>query len=130
MELIAKTIQVAAEPPRVIEAVTTTAGLRSWWTDCDVGRASGEEAVFRFDERRAVFRIDRIDRLGIEMTCVRQEGQPDWQDTHLSIRAIGQEGGTRVDLLHDGYPEKNASYDKCVGGWDHYLKSLRAYCET
>jgi hypothetical protein len=34
------------------------------------------------------------------------------------------------DLLHDGYPAKNACYDKCVGGWNQYLKSLRAYCET
>jgi uncharacterized protein YndB with AHSA1/START domain len=129
LDFIAKHIQIQAEVSKVLDAVTTTGGLRAWWTDCDVGRA-GEEATFRFGGRQVVFRVDRIDAKGIELTCVQQTGQPDWQDTHLSIRAIAEGGGTRVDLLHDGFRERNDFYARCVDGWDHYVRSLRAYCET
>jgi methyltransferase (TIGR00027 family) len=130
MELIAHHVHVSVAPGKVVEAVTTAAGFRGWWTDCDMGRV-GEEAVFRFDPpREVVFLIDRIDTRGIEMTCIRNTNQEDWQGTHLSLRAVAQGEGTYVDLLHDGYPAKNAFYEKCVAGWAHYLGSLRAYCET
>ena len=131
MNLIANTIRIAAEQSRVLEAITTTAGHRGWWTsDCQVGARAGDEAVFRFDAIEVVFRIDRVDGRGIEMTCVGERNQPDWLGTHLAIRAVADGAGTYLDLLHDGYGAKSACYDRCTGGWDHYLKSLRAYCET
>jgi methyltransferase (TIGR00027 family) len=131
MEFIAHHVHIAARPEAVVEAITTEAGLRGWWTDCEVGRAPGEEAVFRFDPpRQVVFRIDRIDARGIEMTCVRNTSQPDWQGTHLALRVVADGAGSYVDLLHDGYPARNVFYEVCVGGWAHHLKSLRLYCET
>jgi hypothetical protein len=74
--------------------------------------------------------IDRIDRHGIEMTCVDHRNYPEWLDTHLSFRVIPDGEGAYVDLLHDGYRDKNGCYAQCIEGWTHYLKSLRAYCET
>ena len=131
MNLIANTIRIAAEQSKVLEAITTTAGHRGWWSqDCEVGAGAGEEAVFRFDAIEVVFRIDRVDGRGLEMTCVGERNQPDWLGTHLSIRAIEDGAGTYVDLVHDGYPGKGGCYDLCTGGWAHYLKSLRSYCET
>ena len=131
MELIATNVRIAAAPEKVIEAITTTAGHRGWWArDCEVGRAAGEEAVFRFDANEVAFRIDRVDRRGIEMTCVREKGQAGWQGTHLTIRAVADGVGTYVDLLHDGWAAKTSFYGICTGGWEHYAKSLRAYCET
>jgi methyltransferase (TIGR00027 family) len=131
VELIAQDIHIDASPESVLEAITTTAGFRGWWTDCDVGRAAGEEAVFRFDPpREVVFRIDRMDGRGIELTCIRNVNQADWQGTRLSLRAVAEGDGTYVHLLHDGYPSRNAFYERCKDGWAHYLHSLRAYCET
>jgi NAD(P)-dependent dehydrogenase (short-subunit alcohol dehydrogenase family) len=65
-----------------------------------------------------------------EATELTSENQEEWQDTHPSIRAIADGAGTYVDLLHEGYQAKSAFYERCVAAWDHYLKSLRAYCET
>lgn len=61
---------------------------------------------------------------------MRNENFPDWQGTHMSLRAVEDGAGTYVDLLHDGYPAKNGVYDTCAERWGRYLKSLSAYCET
>ena len=61
------------------------------------------------------------------MTCVRNKGFPDWQGTHLSVRAIEDGAGTYVDILHDGYPARNVVYETCAAHWDGYARSLSAY---
>jgi hypothetical protein len=130
MELIAARVRIAADPTKVLQAVTTSAGVCGWWTEGEIGTAVGDEALLRFDSGEVVFVIDRLDSRGIELTCLRAEGQRDWQGTHLAIRAIEDGNGTYVDLVHDGYPQRNAFYEQCVAAWSHYLHSLRVFCET
>lgn len=78
MELIATNIRIPVRHDKVLKAITTTAGHRGWWAEnCDIGRAVGEEAVYRFDSVEVACRIDRIDDRGIELTCVRNENFPD-----------------------------------------------------
>jgi hypothetical protein len=116
---------------KVIEAITTTAGYRQWWTDdCAIGHKAGDGALFRFAGIEVAFRIDRVDARGIEMTCVRNRNYPGWQNPHLAIRALADAAGTYVDLVHDGYLSRQGCYDECVSGWDYDIKSLRTYCET
>jgi hypothetical protein len=123
--------RIRAPHRTVLQAITTTAGHRGWWADdCDVGSSAGAEAVYRFGALEVVFRIDLTDSRGIEMTCVRTPNFPDWQGTRLTIRAIEDGAGTYVDILHDGYPTKNAVYETCASQWSHYAKSLLAFCET
>jgi uncharacterized protein YndB with AHSA1/START domain len=131
MELINRSVRISAPHKQVLAAITTTAGFRAWWApDCDVGRAAGEPAVFRFRDIEVVFRIDRLDARGLEMTCVRAASFADWQGTHLAIRAVEDGAGTYVDLLHDGFPAKNPMYDASAAGWEQYANSLRTHCET
>jgi hypothetical protein len=33
-------------------------------------------------------------------------------------------------LHHAGWREKSPVYDMCVGGWKHFMASLKAYVET
>src|SRR5262245_11879009 len=131
MELIAANTRVDAKPSGVLAALTTTDGFRRWWTDdAEVGRDIGAPAIFRFGTSEVTFLIDRIDRQGIEMTCVAHKNYAEWLDTHLTFRVIPDGDGAYVDVLHDGYRDKNGCYAQCVEGWTHSLKSLRAYCET
>jgi hypothetical protein len=115
----------------VLTALTTTDGVRRWWTDdADVGRAIGARAIFRFGTTEVTFLIDRIDRQGMEMTCVAHRNYPEWVDTHLAFRVIPDGVGTYVDVLHDGYRDKDGCYSECGERWTHRLESLRAYCEA
>ena len=94
MELISRSVRIPVNQKRVLDAITTTEGFRAWWVrDCEVGRAAGEEAVFRMADIEVMFRIDRLDARGIEMTCLRSTNFPDWEGSHLTIRAI--EDGSR-----------------------------------
>ena len=130
-EFIATQVRIESAPHKALEAVTTTAGHKAWWTpDCEVGRKVGDEAAFRFDSREVVFRIDRLDAHGIELTCVRTRGQSEWQGTRLTLRVVGDGAHSYVDLLHEGFASKTPFFEKCAGGWKYYLESLRAYCET
>lgn len=134
MYSIENQIQIAATPARALVALTTSDGLRGWWTantDCDVAR---REATFRFerqaDTMAATFRIDRADERGVAMTCIREQNNADWLGTKLEFGLAAVDGGTRVALVHSGYRAKNEVYDSCTKGWAYFLASLKSYLET
>jgi uncharacterized protein YndB with AHSA1/START domain len=135
-EIIATQLEIAAAPAIVARALATTEGHRAWWVStAQVGAAPGERASVRFDRKdgsqtAATFRIDRQDEHGIEWTCVAHEGMPDWNGTRLAIRIAESGGGTHVELLHAGFPERNKVYEMCIGGWQYFMQSLKAYAET
>jgi hypothetical protein len=71
MGLIAAHTRINAKPAAVLTALTTTDGVRYWWTDdADVGCDIGAPAIFRFGTIEVTLLIDCFDRHGIEMTCV------------------------------------------------------------
>lgn len=135
-EIIATQLEIAAAPAVVAKALTTTEGHRAWWVPtAQVGARPGEHASFRFNNKdgsymAVTFRIDRQDEHGIEWTCVADEHNPDWNGTRLAIRIAGSGGGTHVELLHSGFRDKTKVYEMCVGGWQYFMQSLKAYAET
>ena len=100
MYSIENQIQIAATPARALVALTTSDGLRGWWTastDCDVAR---REATFRFERQAgtmaATFRIDRADERGVAMTCIGEQNNAEWLGTKLEFGLATVDGGTRV----------------------------------
>jgi uncharacterized protein YndB with AHSA1/START domain len=132
MHEIKNSIEITASPARVLEALTTKAGILGWWTvDADVG---DREAAFRFDKpnrpMEVNFAIERKVVSGVAMVCTRETNNADWLGTHLTFGLTETPKGTRVDLLHAGYRAKNESYEMCTKGWAFYLGSLKSYLET
>lgn len=132
MFTIETTIEIARPLASVRTAVTTEAGYRAWWaedTDFD-----GKRATFRFPQRTEVrsvtFRVERSDAQGIVMTCVAHENNPDWLGTTLAIELVELPSGTRVRLVHSGYPAKNEVYERCGEAWPYFLSSLRSFMLT
>jgi uncharacterized protein YndB with AHSA1/START domain len=132
MFTIDRTIDIAAPLARVRTAITTESGYRGWWaqdTDFD-----GKQATFRFsqpsDARSVTFQIGRCDASGIVMTCIAHENNPDWLRTTLAIELGETPTGTRVHLVHSGYPAKNEVYERCSEAWPYFLRSLASYTTT
>lgn len=139
MESITTSIDIAASPEKIYQAITTTEGERAWWTtDCEVGKKVGDQATFRFDpmggkqgttEMR--FNIDRLDRDAlVRLTCTGNENNPDWQDTEITFVLAPHDKGTRLGFAHTGFRAKTPNYEACVGGWTHFIQSLKSYAET
>jgi len=129
MFTIDTSIDITAPLARVRNAVTTEAGLRAWFAqDADF---DGKVATFRFAQptvtRTVTLRVDRCDASGIAMTCVAHENNPDWKGTTLAIDLSETPNGTRVRLVHAGYPAKNEVYERCSDAWSYFLRSLASY---
>lgn len=132
MFTIDSTIEIAAPLATVRTAITTEAGYRAWWAqDADF---DGKQGTFRFatptETRSVTLRIDRSDARRIVMTCVAQENNPDWVGTTLTIELGETPTGTRVHLVHAGYPAKNEVYERCSEAWPYFLRSLATYLTT
>jgi uncharacterized protein YndB with AHSA1/START domain len=132
MFTIDRMIDIAAPLSRVRTAVTTEAGYRAWWAqDADF---DGKRATFRFaqpnETRTVTFRVDRCDENSIAMTCIAQENNPDWLGTTLALELRETPAGTRVHLVHSGYPAKNEVYERCCEAWAYFLRSLARYMIT
>jgi uncharacterized protein YndB with AHSA1/START domain len=134
MHTIENTLRIAATPARVLEALTTKEGIRGWWTtdvDCDSDK---REATFRFEKQVGVmavtFRLDAADAKRVAMTCIRETNNTDWLGTQLVFELAADDDGTRLHLVHSGYPAKNEVYEMCTKGWGFFLGSLQSYLET
>jgi uncharacterized protein YndB with AHSA1/START domain len=140
MESIQNEVRIAAPAAQVYRALSTTEGHRAWWTsDCELGSRLGERAVFRFDRPQGsppglmevTFRIDALEAgRRVALTCVANQNNPEWQDTALTFRLEEQDGTTRVALDHAGFRARTPLYEMCVGGWAHFMGSLKSYVET
>ena len=113
-------------------AITTEAGYRAWFAqDSDF---DGRQATFRFSQpsetRSVTLRVERCDASGIVMTCTAHENNADWVGTTLAIELSETETGTRVRLVHSGYPAKNEVYERCSEAWPRFMQSLASYMVT
>jgi uncharacterized protein YndB with AHSA1/START domain len=128
MHTIENTIEIAAPSHRIVEALTTQAGYRGWFTE--TATFDGTHATFTFARpeitRVVMFRVDHSDARGVAMTCTSEQNNPEWRGTKLAITVEG----SRVRLVHSGYPEKDECYERCVQGWAYFLPSLKSYVET
>ena len=132
MPTIDTTLDIAVPLARVRTAITTEAGYRAWFAqDADF---DGRQATFRFSQpsetRSVTLQVERCDEEAIVMTCIAQENNADWLGTTLAIELAATATGTRVHLLHSGYPAKNEVYERCSEAWPHFLRSLASYMMT
>ncbi len=132
MFTIDRTIDIAAPLASIRAAITSEAGFQAWWAeDSDF---DGKRATFRFsrpsETRSVTFRVDRCDPSRIVMTCIAQEHNADWLGTTLAIELDETPTGTRVHLVHSGYPAMNEVYERCSEAWPYFLQSLASYTMT
>ena len=133
-------LTIAASPAAVYDALSTIAGLRSWWTqDCAGATGVGDTVHFRFGACYKDMRVEQSEpcklvrwhctRAHVEAESVTKHDE--WLGTepmfHLSD--AGQ-GNTRVDFAHVGLVSSLECYGICLNGWLHFLGSLQQYLET
>jgi uncharacterized protein YndB with AHSA1/START domain len=121
---------IDAAPARVFEAVSTPAGLESWWT----GRSSGEpgtDAEYtlwfspEYDWRGRVSRHAPDSEFELEIT----RADSDWTGTRVGFVLLPRDGGTSVRFHHTGWAEPNEHFRISSYCWAMYLRLLKRYVE-
>ena len=122
---------IKAPVRRVFEAVSTPAGLDSWWT-LNSSKGSDEGAEYNlgfgpgYDWLAKVTRQVPDSEFEIEFT----QADSDWQGTRLGFQLEERDGATEVRFHHTGWPEQNEHYRISCYCWAMYLRILKRYLEN
>ncbi|HEY6985887.1 MAG TPA: SRPBCC domain-containing protein [Rhodanobacteraceae bacterium] len=135
-----RTLVINADPAAVYAAISTTDGLRGWWTpDCSTDTHVGGIARFHFGDTHKDMRIERLDaNREVHWLCTRAfiaidtlARKDEWVGTEIVFRLTPTvDGKTRVDFEHIGLEPALECYDRCNSGWNYFLASLQQFVET
>lgn len=118
-------VGITAEPARVVAALTTVDGIRSWWSSDATGAATkGGEFTFRGGAMRV------IDAASETVRWQYFGPAQDWVGTEVTFRLKQAEDQTFVFFTHSGWREPVEFMHHCSTKWATYLLSLKALLET
>ena len=123
----------------VVRALSTTEGLRGWWTR--TADAGGEGAVtsVRFGTTAKRFRVERLTpNRSVRWHCIEAHldapglrRADEWVGTSPIFRFAERGAGqTTLYFEHLGLTPDLDCHALCTAGWDQFLGSLKRYVET
>ena len=126
-------ITVRAPADKVVAALTTQDGLKSWWTvDTEAEGKPGGAARFSFYNRAVTFemKFDKIDGSHVALSC--HDGPPGWAGTALAFDLSRDEmqGGTLVQFRHSAFKDMGGEYAMINTTWGRLMGTLKDYAET
>jgi uncharacterized protein YndB with AHSA1/START domain len=131
MAKLSHKVHVNAARDRTFDALSTTEGLKGWYTPNIEGEvAEAHEAIFHFTGRRP-FRwriVDITPDSGARWECV--EGPGNAAGTSVTFRLSDAGDGTTVELDHEGWREGDDAFVACNTLWGALMHHLREYAET
>ncbi len=121
-------ISIKAYPDQVFEALTTTDGVRGWWTrDAQLGKQTGE---FGFQNRSVVTKIKVVKlvqdkHVGWQVTA--SNAPAGWNNSVITFDLSGE---THIKFAHRRLGDDGEDFTRVSDGWKFYLESLKKYLET
>lgn len=124
-------IQIAAPPEKVFEALTTQAGLQSWWTSDTVTEPRpGGSAQFGFHNRSVIFRM-HIQELTpskkVVWECLGDDEA--WKGTRLTWDLSADDGATVLHFAHANWRSGEGYFAVCNSTWGELMYRLKNYVE-
>lgn len=124
-------VDIDADKHAIASALTTEAGIRSWWTtDADV---SESELSLGFPDAPARFamRVDSVSDAAIHWSSV-GDFPPHWVGTTVSWQLNDHPSGAGTQLLftHGGFAAPDAMLGHTSYTWAQLMGHLKAYAET
>ena len=116
---------------QVFQAVSTPAGLDSWWTkhsrgeptkDTEYELSFGPQYVWRATVSRCA--LDR--EFELHLTTADE----DWHNTRVTFLLEERDGVVQVQFHHAGWPTENEHYRISCYCWAMYLRLLKRYVES
>ncbi len=135
---ITHNLQINASADTIYDAVSTEKGISGWWSkDCTVGETANSDSLLKFNKQGTIvemgFRtIELVPNKKVVWECT-ENGNPAWIGTQIVTEIKEQNGNEHVIFSHANFDEKWAGQDPfemTKGGWEHFVASLKSYCET
>ncbi len=124
-------VGIKASPSAVYAALTSNAGLASWWTNDVTGAGDvGSVIEFRFDGGGPDFEV--IELIPNELVRWRHSGNmpEDWMETEVLYQLQVKDGQTFVRFTHSNWQEASNFLGHCSTKWAVFLLSLKDVLET
>lgn len=123
-------LRIKALPEKVYSALTTSEGLKGWWTvNTNTEEKIGGIAEFIFGERyhnkMEIIKLKRNRR--VEWKCF--QGDKEWINTTFEFDIEGKEEDTILRFSHSNWKEETDFFASCNYQWGYYMRSLANYCE-
>lgn len=121
---------VDAPPDAILQAVTTSEGIRSFWTSrADVPAEVGETLKLEFQQAPLPF--DLCLEQADEHTVVwrAQTFPPHWVGTTIRWDVDAREDGSTVAFRHDGFVDDDEA-GRVAYTWGTIMARLKEYAET
>jgi len=122
---------INAPVKRVFDAISTPAGLDSWWTLRSTGepREGSEYQLYfgaGYEWRATATTVQSPHRFGLTMTAA----DDDWQNSKLAFELAENDRVTTVKFQHTGWPATNEHFSISSFCWAMYLRLLKRFVEA
>ena len=131
MKNIILSIPTRSTTDRLIQAVTTHAGLAAWFTpDVQAQPEIGSIGKVSFGPGFAFgFRVELIDQAGL-VEWILTDGPEEWKGTRLIFEAKADGGTIHFTFTHGGLPEGYPMESFLTYCWANHVRSLKLFLET
>jgi len=122
---------IKASPEKVYKALTSTEGLKGWWTlEAKTDEQVGGVAEFIFGEYyyNKMKIVELVQNKKVEWECIK--GDKEWIGTNFVFSLDEKDGDTILRFTHSNWKEETDFFASCNYNWGYYLRSLKLYCET
>lgn len=122
---------IKALPEKVYTAITTTEGLKGWWTsEAKAEEFVGGIAKFSFgDQYHNKMKVTYLEpNKKIEWECL--EGDKQWVGTTIIFNIEKKGDDTILRFTHGNWKAETDFFASCNYHWGYYMSSLAKYCET
>lgn len=126
-------VRLSAPPSAAYAALTTSEGVRRWWTpDAHMDAHVGGHGEFRFygGEKATVVRIDELSHPRRVAWTVLSSFRPEWVGTTIVFEVRAADQGCKLLFAQRGYPRADEAYAVCTTGWGIYFARLQEYLKA
>ena len=125
-------ITINATPEKVFDAITTTEGIKGWWsTDAKAEPQLGSLTEVAFYNRQAIFQL-HVNQLesGKLVEWIAQHDMPTWKGTTIRFDlSVNENGATVLNFNHSGFESMEGPYAMINTTWGSLMYILKQYVE-
>lgn len=127
---IVHSIEIAATPERLYEALTTQQGIAGWWTpEVKAEPVVGSINELNFQGTTLKFRVEKL-KPARHVAWSSVEVPPQWKDTQVLFDITPDGDMVHLTFRHVGFASLEGDFGITSYSWAQYIRSIKLLLET